>query len=147
MNTCCDITTGDFHPANVLWRSDPSISSTDGVPFLVDFEMVGLGSGPQDIAQYLISHMLPELRRECENRLVLDYYSHLTDGTLLHPCDYSLEQCWEDYKHGGAERWVWLLLLLATMCPDSMVQYFHDQLRDFIVDHHIDENNVGMPRV
>jgi hypothetical protein len=112
----------------------------------VDFEMVGLGSGPQDIAQYLISHMSPDKRRECEHRLVRDYYFHLTGGDL-HPRDYSLEQCWADYRHGGAERWVWLLLLLTTMCPDSMVQYFHDQLMAFTADHCIDETNVGMPRV
>ena len=35
---------GDFHPANVMWR--------DGAMILIDFELVGVGSGAQDLGQF-----------------------------------------------------------------------------------------------
>eukprot|EP00974_Lingulodinium_polyedra_P033764 3246469-Lingulodinium_polyedra.AAC.1 len=39
---------GDHHPANIMWIVG---DDEDGdYPLLVDFEVVGLGSGPQDIA-------------------------------------------------------------------------------------------------
>jgi len=47
---------GDFHPANVLIRGD-------GQLLIVDWEQVGVGSGPQDLGQYAISHMPPTTRR------------------------------------------------------------------------------------
>eukprot|EP00287_Rhodomonas_sp_CCMP768_P024463 CAMPEP_0202849904 /NCGR_PEP_ID=MMETSP1389-20130828/82150_1 /ASSEMBLY_ACC=CAM_ASM_000865 /TAXON_ID=302021 /ORGANISM="Rhodomonas sp., Strain CCMP768" /LENGTH=51 /DNA_ID=CAMNT_0049528015 /DNA_START=1 /DNA_END=152 /DNA_ORIENTATION=- len=41
-------------------------SSGCGSLKLIDWEMVGVGSGPQDLAQYMISHATPALRQECE---------------------------------------------------------------------------------
>ena len=41
---------------------------------LLDFETVGLGSGPQDIGQYLISNISPEKRRELEPSIVCSVY-------------------------------------------------------------------------
>ena len=37
---------------------------------LVDFEVVGVGSGPQDIGQYMISHLTPEKRKKNEMELL-----------------------------------------------------------------------------
>lgn len=127
----------DFHPANMMWIRDHIV--------LLDYEVVGLGSGPQDLSQFLISHMTPEARRQCEERLLRKYYSVLSetvDGSA-----YTWEQCWADYVLGGVERWVWLLCILTAMCPDKMVQYWHDQLLAFILDHGITPANIGMPRV
>jgi thiamine kinase-like enzyme len=129
---------GDLHPANCLW-----VPSSRRLVFL-DFENVGIGSGPQDCAQFLISHMNPLVRAECEKNLMKSYYEELTQGVNL---GYSWEQCWSDYISGGAERWIWLLCILSTMCPDNMVQYFHDQTASFIKDHNITPKTIGMPRV
>ena len=49
---------GDLHPANCLW-----VPSSRRLVFL-DFENVGIGSGPQDCAQFLISHMNPMMSND-----------------------------------------------------------------------------------
>ena len=40
-------------------------------------ENVGIGSGPQELGQFLISHMDPTLRKEVERELVEHYYQEL----------------------------------------------------------------------
>jgi len=130
---------GDFHPANCLW-----VPTSRRIVFL-DWEAVGVGSGPQDCAQFLISHMNPHVRAECEEKLMKGYYEELTLDVDL-GC-YSWEQCWKDYVDGGAERWIWLLCILSSMCPNNMVQYFHDQTAAFIKHHKITPSSIGMPRV
>jgi aminoglycoside phosphotransferase (APT) family kinase protein len=146
---------GDFHPANILWRWPEERVSGDssalGSSVLLDFEVVGVGSGAQDLAQYLISHACRADRQQHEEALLRDYYEHLTGasqaGNRVDAAKYSYEQCRRDYVEGGVCRWVWLLALLAAMCPDPMTQYFHDQVRDFMVDHEVTPENIAMPRV
>jgi len=145
---------GDYHPANLMFKSLPlPLSSNDGnkangIVYLLDWEMVGLGSGPQDLAQYIISHVSSETRRLCELRLLREYYDALlaSNETITNDT-FSWDDCVRDYSHGGAERWIWLLPLLAEMCSDQMTQFFHDQLQHFLEDHRIDGTNIGMPRV
>lgn len=150
---------GDCHPANMMWVPGASASGASSAAFsalaasaetkghvlLLDFEAVGVGSGPQDIAQYLISHMSPATRRACEGALVDGYYAELI-ARGVDPATFSKDQCWAEYKSGGAERWVWMLGLLADLCPASWVQYFADQTHAFFVDHGITAENIGMPR-
>lgn len=157
---------GDFHPANILWRWPDAAQLRNcgsnehkeiGSPVLLDFEVVGLGSGAQDLAQYLISHACAADRRAHEEELLQDYYAHLTGtgscantgsgNSFVNPAEYSYEQCKKDYVEGGVCRWVWLLALLSGMCPDPLTQYFHDQVLDFLVDHNVTPENIAMPRV
>jgi len=147
---------GDFHPANMLWRwgSEAGVGSAPGGPVMLDFELVGLGNGPQDLAQYLISHMEPAARRVHEEALLQDYYAHLTGtgeactGTKhVDPATYSYAQCKEDFVAGGTGRWLWFMPVLDSMCPDKMTQYFHDQTAAFLKDHGVTPENVPMPRV
>lgn len=130
-----------------VWGDDLAARS-DGKSVLLDWEMVGVGSGPQDLAQYLISHMDPVLRRDHEHDLVTAYYQELvatTTGEAI-AAEYSFADCWKDYQ-SGLERWVWLLAVLSTMCPDNMIQYFQNQVAAFIHDHNIGPDTIGMPRV
>mmetsp|Transcript_4483 Transcript_4483/g.7330 ORF Transcript_4483/g.7330 Transcript_4483/m.7330 type:complete len:446 (+) Transcript_4483:69-1406(+) len=60
--------------------------------------------------------------------------------------EYTWEMCVQDYIRGGSERWVWLLCLLSGMCPDPMVQYFHDQFEAFCKHHGVTPASIGMPR-
>lgn len=138
---------GDFHPANMMWKPIPSYDKTkaSGLIYFLDWEMVGIGSGPQDLAQFFISHVSSETRRICELKLLREYYEALNE-TITND-RFSWEDCKRDYSHGGAERWIWLLPLLAEMCPDKMVQFFHDQLQQFLEDHNLNASNIGMPRV
>ena len=73
------LTHSDFHPGNMMWQA-PAVAGTQGRLVLLDWEVVGFGSGPQDCAQYVISHMNPQLRRDNEQRLVREYYTRLTAG-------------------------------------------------------------------
>jgi hypothetical protein len=69
---------GDFHPGNMLWRPAPAAATHGaGRLVLIDWELVGAGSGPQDIAQYVISHMPPAARRAAEPGLVRAYHAAL----------------------------------------------------------------------
>lgn len=146
------LTHGDFHPANIMWRW-----AKDGKPshpVILDWEVVGVGSGPQDLSQFLISHAAPAERRLHEDALVREYYACLTGAgkysedasKKVDAATYSWEECWHDYIHGGIERWVWLFAYLTGLCPDNMNQYFHDQLDAFMKDHNITAENIGLPR-
>lgn len=132
---------GDFHPANFMW--DASTSSL----FMLDWEMVGIGNGPQDIAQYLISHADPQFRKENESEFISTYYNTLIEFGRVDPSTYSIEKCRAEYVSGGVGRWVWMLALLTAIVPEPNVQYFHDQLLAFILDHGVTPENICMPRV
>ena len=130
---------GDFHPANTMYDV-----KNDRL-FILDWEVVGVGSGPQDLGQFVISHTDPKERRLYEHKVVRNYYDALIECNKS--VTYSYEECFAEYVKGGAERWVWLLALLSTMCPANMNNYFQAQVKEFLIDHHIDASNIGMPRV
>mmetsp|Transcript_19736 Transcript_19736/g.62126 ORF Transcript_19736/g.62126 Transcript_19736/m.62126 type:complete len:367 (-) Transcript_19736:66-1166(-) len=126
---------GDAHPHNVLLGDDGRLT-------LIDFEMVGVGSGPQELGQFLISHMDPALRRAHERDLVRAYFD-----ALRLPEAYDFDACWSEYLDGAAGRWLWFVPYLAKVCPPEMGQFFHDQLAAFLADHFPDPALVPMPRV
>jgi Phosphotransferase enzyme family len=138
------LTHGDFHPANLLWKIT---GSGQGQIYVIDWEQVGLGSGPQDLAQCWISHMNPVTRRQNEQTLLRTYYTTLVSVNPQIGVSYTYENCLADYVSGGTSRWVWLVIILATMCPDEMMQFFIDQLFAFIVDHGVTPATIEMPRV
>merc|ERR1719222_1339105 len=98
---------------------------------LLDWEMVGLGSGPQDLGQYIISNMDPTERRDCEKLASLGISSM------------SWEECWLEYKIGGLERWLWFLVYFCSQpAMKEWAQFFHDQIKEFVHDHKISEEDV-----
>ena len=108
---------GDFHPGNIMWKSETEGEGEESKArsVLLDWEMVGIGSGPQDLAQYLISHTEPTTRATCEKRLVQAYYQLLTDASSkVDAAVYPWESCWLDYVEGGCGRWVWLLAVRTS---------------------------------
>ena len=144
---------GDFHPANCVLqqrRSGGSEGSGGGElsVVLLDWEAVRAGAGAgAELGQYAISHMAPAARRQGERARVEAYHAALARASARAGAEYSAEDAWRDYVWGGAERWVWLLALLAGLCPPPAVQYFHDQLLAFCEDHGVTPEAVGMPRV
>ena len=137
---------GDFHPANMMWRTTTDQEAAHSSPLVIlDWEVVGLGSGAQDLGQYMISHTSPEKRRECEDSFLRTYYIELTK--TVSETEYTWTKCRQDYIAGGSERWIWLLVYLTTLCPAKMVQYFHDQVGAFLFDHNVTPDSVGMPRL
>lgn len=135
---------GDFHPANMLWRLTPDESGHHLV--LLDWEVVGIGCGAQDLGQLFISHVDPAKRREVEHIAVRKYYDDLI-ALGVPASDYSWEKCWSDYVAGGIERWIWLIALMSNgFVPDKMMVYFNAQFGEFARDHGVTPENVGMPR-
>jgi thiamine kinase-like enzyme len=131
---------GDFWPGNVM------ISKTNTHDLrLLDWEMTGLGSGPQDLGQYVLSNMDPEERRKGEFDLVKNYFNELV---RLGVHDFSWEECWAEYKIGGLERWLWFLVYFCAQSGTllSWAQFFHDQIKEFVHDHKIQPDDVTQPR-
>lgn len=154
---------GDCHPHNVLLLPEASGDAGKGNAGkgngadlrrrlrLIDFEMVGVGSGPQELGQFIISHMEPALRRATEHGLVCTYHAELTaslraNGLEAEAEGYTLEACWKEYVAGGVGRWAWFVAYLAHAMP-NLGQFFHDQLAAFLHDHVSDPAQAPMPRV
>jgi len=144
---------GDCWPGNFMWMiQDGGSSSTndpdddDAMLKLLDWEMVGLGSGPQDLGQYVLSNMDPAERRECEKDLIQAYLEELQRcGVTNVDWDY----CWNEYRIGGLERWLWFLIYFAGQPPDALpgwAQFFHDQISAFMKDHQITAADIVQPR-
>lgn len=132
---------GDCHPHNVL-----RLDGTNQL-VLIDFEMVGVGSGPQDLGQFLISHMEPHIRRQHERELMRIYHTCLVSELTEHKDAPDFHDIWTEYQRGGAGRWLWFVPYLASVCPPEMGQYFHDNTAAFLRDHFPDPASVPMPRV
>ena len=135
---------GDAHAHNALW------CEKEKRLVLIDFEMIGVGSPAQELGQWTISHMEPELRRAHEKELVAGYHQKLVELLKARDCpaaaEVSFESCWNEYVAGGAGRWAWFVPLFSAMMP-SMAQFFQDQLAGFLKDHVKDPGLMPMPRV
>jgi hypothetical protein len=137
---------GDFHPANMMYHP-----AEDSV-VLLDWENVGIGSGPQDLAQYMISHTHKDVRKTIETVLLREYYEALTTapGSKASAADFSFEVCEREFIFGGVERWIWLLAVIMNMgMPDVAKQFFHDIVSAFVQDYKdiITPESIGMPRL
>mmetsp|Transcript_4222 Transcript_4222/g.6524 ORF Transcript_4222/g.6524 Transcript_4222/m.6524 type:complete len:423 (+) Transcript_4222:2303-3571(+) len=139
---------GDFWPGNIFFAK----SGDSYVTKLLDFEVIGLGSGAQELGQFMISNSSPEARRGCEYELCKIYHQELekhlaeSDKTYLP----TVEQVWTEYKVGGASRWIWFVVYLAPIMPPYLTQYFCDQVTAILKDHFLGDQGaqlVDMPRV
>ena len=141
---------GDFHPGNcMVARKRDSNHVIFGDIKLVDWELVGIGYGRQDMAQFVISHVPPEIRRTLEKRVFREaYYNKLVEkleakNVAKLP---TFEECWHEYVYGGVERWVWLLVICNSLFPKPAGDYFYNQVKDFANDHGVNVERIGMPR-
>lgn len=144
---------GDCWPGNFMWNTKENDSIR-----IIDWEMVGLGSGPQDLGQYVISNMDPTERKECEEDLIDAYIDEFIRTRMLvdtsDPSCHDIsrdskamkEYCWHEYKIGGVERWIWFLVYFVGNELYDMAQFFHDQLTCFLRDHGLPEYDITQPR-
>lgn len=140
---------GDFWPGNVMISRDNrdfGKRNSSRMLKILDWEMVGIGSGPQELGQYIISNMDTGDRRKYELQLIRNYFNKLVE---LNVKDFSWESCWNEYKIGGLERWLWFLVYFCGQNGQEMMkwaQYFHNQIKDFVHDHGIRPEDVTQPR-
>lgn len=136
---------GDFHPGNMMLRLGSGGVEANGDNqservVLLDWEAFGFGTGPQEIAQAMISHSHPARRRQYEDRVLRAYYDTISsrNGDVQEfQRAYPYEKYVDDYCYAGIGRWLWLLGVTTMLCPPAMVQYFQDQISAFVSDHHI----------
>ena len=138
---------GDCHPHNLLWSKQ---RTEEACLRVIDFEMVGVGPPGQELGQFVISHMAPDIRRLCEKDILQAYYDELqrvlrSRGMDSEADSYTMEHLMSEYVSGGVGRWAWFIPFFARSPP--MAQYFHDQLAAFLKDHVKDPNDSPMPRV
>jgi len=96
---------GDFRPDNFLFATDPDSPSLA----VVDWQTVGKGCGPTDVAYFIGGAFGPELRRQVERDLVEGYRQQLNAAGVA----YSTEDCWRDFRWGTLHGVV--VAMLATM--------------------------------
>lgn len=136
---CVTLLTGDCHAGNFMWFPPPSKNVR-----IIDMEESGVGSGPQDLAQFMISHPTPEFRRSCEKNLLRKYFEELRSHGVS---NYTFDDCLRDYTQGGSEKWIGWCVLIAANQPPKVSMFFNNQTFQFCKDHNITPANVGQPRV
>jgi len=142
---------GDFHPGNLLVTAS-SVENGKAELILVDWEAVGVGSGPQDLGQFLISHSDAAEAVDMLDRITSLYRKTLVDtiaetNPSLVGSVPSAESTRREIIYGGLERWVWLFSVMCNMpIPSNYMQYFHDQMYDWIVLNDVTSESIGMPR-
>lgn len=142
---------GDFWPGNVLWmiNQDPNVASSSSKIKIIDWEMCGIGSGPQDLGQYILSNMEPDVRREHERDLVRAYYDELLRNVRENDREsITWDYVWDEYRIGGLERWLWFLVyfLGQGLKFRPWAQFFHDQMASFVNDHGLTPADVTQVR-
>lgn len=160
----------DFYPANCLLEKPHQGSNLevgekdhvgpDGLPrlFIIDYELTSIGCGPQDLAQWVISHLDPILREQHEEKLLECYYTALKHAWKaqfgeeqmdIYAAQYTLDDVKTDYIY-GAGKWLWLLAVCVPFCDgisDSMYQHFVSQLSAFCTHFNIrPDGNIPLAR-
>ena len=134
---------GDLHPGNVMWMPDDPKCKVR----IFDWEYVGIGSGPQELGAYIISHLdCLEYGCDVHKGLVRRYYEQLvTTNPEIQP-EFSFKACFENFVYGGFRFWLRLLPQLASWRLDFMPYFFH-QIDTFRRLYDIQPEQVGYPTV
>lgn len=132
---------GDFHPANLMWSD--SLQTVK----MLDWEMVGIGSGPQELGQFVISHLEPSFRAAHEAAFLADYHAQLAAVCPAVASSYSLNDCRAEYVAGGLGRWFWFLGWMSTSMPAPILRFFNSQVLAFAEHHQVTPEAVSMPRI
>jgi hypothetical protein len=84
---------GDFRPDNFLFGRTPTAPPL----VVVDWQTVGLGAGPSDIAYLVGGSFAREHRSDVERELLEEYRGRLVAAGI----DYSADGCWHDFRLGS----------------------------------------------
>lgn len=140
---------GDFHPGNMVVCAAADDGNAADCPYriaLVDWEVVGIGSGPQDIGQYMISHFTAEQFATLALPAVEAYAARLlqviaessasspTSPAEITDADALRLTILREVVVGALGRWAWLLGVMGGMeaiTLDAMA-YFNGQVDAFM---------------
>lgn len=110
-------------------------------------ELFGIGSGPMDIAVWLLMRIDVKWLRKYEKEIVELYYETLIEfgakfGTSVSRETYPIEQCWKDYAIEGAGR---MSFYIPQMCGfgQHVTADMEKTLKDFIERHGVTPENVA----
>lgn len=138
---------GDFHPGNMVVCGAEGAAAANGDALyriaLIDWEVVGIGSGPQDIGQYMISHFTRE-QFEALALPAVEAYAQKLMGVISSSSGSSTRKA-EDADNaerqlratimlevvvGALGRWAWLLGIMGGMESISLaaMAYFNEQV-------------------
>ena len=106
---------GDARHENLLF--DPADASA--APYIVDWQLTARGRGVMDVAYYLTQSGPPEITAAHERALVERYHDELRRGGVS---DYSLEDCWEDYRRFAYYSLVYPVFAAGLADPDNEQQ-------------------------
>ncbi len=130
---------GDFHTQNLFFPS-----RAGGRFAVVDWQMLARRAGPIDLACLLSFSLSPQDRRSVESALVEQYHRTLMGAGVR---DYSLVECWRDYRLGIVPRVLTHVMGIAVWDERAAAQYegtgvtFTDvmltRLDAFIEDHDV----------
>ncbi len=101
---------GDARHENLMF--DPADASA--APYVVDWQLTARGRGIIDIAYYLTQSATPDVVAAHERTLVERYHDELCRGGVS---DYSLAECWEDYRRFAYYALVYPVLTAGTSDP------------------------------
>jgi hypothetical protein len=82
---------GDFHSQNLSFDVRGHSSSVR----LIDFQCVQYASPMFDVARFITTSLVPEVRRETEHHLLRGYHADLVARGVV---DYGFDQCIEDFR-------------------------------------------------
>ncbi len=103
---------GDARHENLLF--DPADESA--APYVIDWQFVARGRGVMDVAYYLTQSGATDIAAAHERTLVERYHEALCRGGVS---DYSLENCWEDYRRFAYYALVYPVFTAGTADPDN----------------------------
>ena len=90
---------GDYRMDNLMFFPGSSPDRSGGMA-AVDWQTIGVGLPARDLAYFLETSLDPELRRAHEHDLVRAYHEALVGFGVD---DYSLEQCFDDYRYAALQ--------------------------------------------
>ena len=118
---------GDFHASNMLFQP------VNEEVLLLDWTETSAWHPMTDVAQFAISDLKTDVRRQHEQAMLLHYWDTLRE---LGVDNYSFERCQADYGSRSLERWLLMFAFLSGLpLPVMAMQYFHDQLAGFLEDY------------
>ncbi|MDH3739145.1 MAG: phosphotransferase, partial [Alphaproteobacteria bacterium] len=106
---------GDARHENLLF--DPTDESVP--PYVVDWQFVARGRGMMDVAYYLTQSGPTEVAAAHESELVARYHDELCRSGVQ---EYSLEDCWQDYRRFAYYALVYPVITAGVSDPDNAEQ-------------------------